>query len=174
MATVKDLTGGTGDVNPQILTVNVTQTAADTTTTDEIALPVPRFSAKKGRSLVIEILKVDAFVDDYLATGAANSVRGFLDTSGEADNATEPTTFYSGQQDLLFATAIGFQIVDRNIGRTDYTDNAGHGFLVATDSIFATVATQVTGRINIITFKILYRFKEVTLQEYIGIVQGQQ
>lgn len=63
----------------------------------------------------------------------------------------------------------------------DFTDGAGHGILIATDNIFLTIVAQGAsidgvsynfagqGRVDL-----LYRFKEITLQEYIGIVQSQQ
>lgn len=65
----------------------------------------------------------------------------------------------------------------------DLTDGAGHGVLVATDNIFLTLQTAATvvGASATITAAtgfgecaILYRFKEVGLAEYIGIVQSQQ
>lgn len=54
------------------------------------------------------------------------------------------------------------------------TDGAGHGYLVATDYIFAQVGSQNTNAAQFVDIKILYRWKNVGLQEYIGIVQGQQ
>lgn len=64
----------------------------------------------------------------------------------------------------------------------DLTDGAGHGVLIATDNIFLNVQVtnaafnNVTADAISATFNcdILYRFKEVKLQEYIGIVQSQQ
>lgn len=65
----------------------------------------------------------------------------------------------------------------------DLTDGAGHGLLVATDNIwltcYATAATADAGEnavLNVATVNadLIYRFKEVSLQEYIGIVQSQQ
>jgi hypothetical protein len=56
----------------------------------------------------------------------------------------------------------------------DLTDGAGHGILIATDSIFIAVSeTGYTGPNNI-AVKIMYRLVEVGLQEYIGLVQSQQ
>lgn len=63
----------------------------------------------------------------------------------------------------------------------DLTDGAGHGLLVATDSIWLTQYLSIaaagsigfTSSIGTIA-EIIYRFKKVTLQEYIGIVQSQQ
>lgn len=64
----------------------------------------------------------------------------------------------------------------------DLTDGAGHGILVATDNIYLSVQTSLTAyngssADEIIGFcfaDLIYRFKEVKLQEYIGIVQSQQ
>lgn len=173
MATKKELTGGTGDVNPQFLTATVTQSAADISTTLEFALPVPRFSAKSGRSLVMEILRVNYVVGDLVAPAGQISVIGFLATSESAVALSDPTIFSFFARDGLFATAVGF-----SYGSRKYTDNlndgAGHGFLVATDQLFLTAQTVATGAANVIVAKLYYRFKEVSLQEYIGIVQGQQ
>lgn len=57
--------------------------------------------------------------------------------------------------------------------RKDLTDGAGHGYLVATDSIFARLSSTLTGLTNTADVRLLYRFKEVPLAEYIGIVQSQ-
>lgn len=64
----------------------------------------------------------------------------------------------------------------------DLTDGAGHGVLVATDNVFLTlqtalssiIGTSVGGITGVAECAILYRFKEVGLAEYIGIVQSQQ
>lgn len=62
----------------------------------------------------------------------------------------------------------------------DLTDGAGHGVLIATDSIWLTGFINgavpdigTTAAVNVYA-EILYRFKKVSLQEYIGIVQSQQ
>lgn len=173
MATAKELTGGTGDVNPQILTARVVQSAADTTTTQEILLPVPRPSSRKGRSIVMEILRVKYNISDLVTPAGQIQVLGFLSTSSSATTLSDPTSFSNFSRDGLFATAVGFAYSSRRF-EDDLTDGAGHGFLVATDGIFFTLISTNTGAANISTAKIFYRFKEVSLEEYIGIVQGQQ
>jgi hypothetical protein len=55
----------------------------------------------------------------------------------------------------------------------DLTDGAGHGLLIATDNIFMTVYSTNTGVANEVGCKILYRWKNVSVEEYIGIVQSQ-
>jgi len=56
----------------------------------------------------------------------------------------------------------------------DCTDGAGHGILVATDSIFISCSQIGYTAAAPIAFKIMYRLKTVSLTEYIGIVQSQQ
>lgn len=58
----------------------------------------------------------------------------------------------------------------------DLTDGAGHGILVAVDKFYAQIhSTYVAwGGTGGIDFKFLYRFKKVSLAEYVGIVQSQQ
>lgn len=55
----------------------------------------------------------------------------------------------------------------------DLTDGAGHGILIATDQLFLQIASNSTTIANEVAFKILYRWKNVPLSEYIGIVQSQ-
>lgn len=62
---------------------------------------------------------------------------------------------------------------ENRIYRKNFSDGAGHGYLIATDSIFARLFTGGTGVANTAYIRLLYRFKEVDLAEYIGIVQSQ-
>ena len=55
----------------------------------------------------------------------------------------------------------------------DLTDGAGHGFLVASDNIYLQVSSIASGIVNSANVKILYRWKDVSVQEYVGIVQSQ-
>lgn len=56
------LTGGTGDVNPQTLILNVSQASNDTTASNVINVPFPRVPSNAVRQAVMEILKVEAMV----------------------------------------------------------------------------------------------------------------
>lgn len=174
MASTKELTGGTGDVNPQVLNLVVTQSAADTATTGEAPLPVPRgFSPKKGKALVLEVLRVNYSIANLVTPGGNVSVSATLSTTSAAVAETDPEVFSIFSVDGLFATAVGFSYFDR-VKIDNLHDGAGHGFLVATDNLFLTVSSSNTSAANRVVAKIFYRFKEVTLAEYVGIVQGQQ
>lgn len=52
------LTGGTGDINPQFITVKCKQTGTDTLTTTQVSIPIDRFHQGYQRSGVIEILAI--------------------------------------------------------------------------------------------------------------------
>jgi len=168
----ESLTGGTGDVNPQYLSFQAVQSAADTNTTITQALPIQRLPTT-GRSQIMEILRVyfelatnvevDANYGCFLTTKS-------FGTTGISSN--EPTCF------AYFASQIGLTTSGMfNVSKKyehDCTDGAGHGILVATDNIFAQVKSAGTSAANTVNIKILYRMKNVNLAEYIGIVQSQQ
>ena len=52
------LTGGSGDVNPQILRASLHQGLTDAVARSAISLPVQRLPSRSGKSLVMEITKV--------------------------------------------------------------------------------------------------------------------
>lgn len=175
MATIAQLTGGTGDVNPQLLNLTVTQAGVDVTTTLEQPLPIPRIGIKKGRSIVVEILWIQFNFADYVFVAGINtSYTALLSTSATAATVADPRTFAVQDLDLSVSAAPVSRDLYSRTWRQHFDDGAGHGFLVATDSIFLTLTTVLTAVVNAVNAKIAYRFKEVNLEEYIGIVAGQQ
>lgn len=120
------LTGGSQDVNPQWLTTSVTQSAADTTTTAQISLPIDRLHLGLGMVGVIEVLRVKFdFTNSLLVTGQQWKLLCALTTknfSTAATSSAEPTviayaTFYGA-----YVTTVGFA----NMGPYDFdcTDGA--------------------------------------------------
>lgn len=182
MSSARALTGGTRDVNPQFLSFAAAQSGADTTTTVTQAIPIQRLPIG-GRSQVMEVLKV------YLefasmpaiasATETTDSQQIYLSTASFGTTATnfqEPRVFagFFRNQRGAFTAAGTYGYVANNSVVIDLTDGSGHGFLVATDNIFAQVISANTGATQTVAVKLLYRWKNVGLGEYIGIVQGQQ
>jgi len=183
----ESLTGGTGDVNPQIYNLTIVQPIPDGTGISTFPVPVYRFPLKRDRAMVMEVLRVQWIVENLASVANANSVVGLISTSTPAGiqhltPSTEaeqfialsgPTVVDSFSLDGIFATAAGFAYTSR-IFDHDKTDSAGHGLLVATDQIFLAFASNGTGLTNRLCCKVIYRWKEVGLSEYIGIVQAQQ
>ena len=178
----ESLTGGTGDVSPQFMTFGGTQTAADTTTTVTQQVPIQRLPTGQ-RAQVMEVLKILWLPGNTAAAAsvgeASDYIQGFLSTSSFGTTATswqEPRVFGGVSLFSRFAFTAGgtYYVGLSGIVEQDLTDGAGHGVLIATDNIFLQIVSGNTGAANVIAVKILYRWKNVSLQEYIGIVQSQQ
>lgn len=174
------LTGGSKDVNPQTMIITVTQSGVDTATGQATSLPIPRLPIAKGRSLVIELLGV-TFIDISTPTiSPSNFKMPLLST-----NPTTPTTISSAAGDpraiamwprwIVFLAATAEVSYPLEMAKHfDLTDEAGHGILVATDQIYLYLLSVTTSQTNSVVARLEYRFKDVSLEEYIGIVQSQQ
>lgn len=177
------LTGGTKDVNPQWLSApSIAQSGADTTTSAEIVLPVSRI-ANATRATVIELLKV---VVQFSRLPAIAAVGESLDTETFALSTVNRTTTNAVINDssticMLDIAQRGAFTAGGSYGNTmgsviqtfDLTDGAGHGVLIGTDSVFGQIQSSGTGATNSALVKLLYRFKNVGMFEWIGMVQSQ-
>lgn len=176
------LTGGSNDVNPQEFIIVGTQTGADVTTVTQQPLPIPRLPTRPGFNLVIEILSVQMYWLNALipTAGTAQTLLVNLTTNPNALatilqhlSDTRSIARWFLQSGLLAGgTSVTFKV--ENDITFDLTDQAGHGILVATDNLFLQVASITTGQANQCVCRFQYRWKEVSLTEYIGIVQSQQ
>lgn len=176
------LTGGTGDVSPQYYTLpQNTLSAANTYTEGTIPTPIPRNRISNGKATVMEILKVYF----NLPEADANNTAGGSVISAQAQLTTRSLTAMQQNSPSVFAhcekmmrgafTAAGSYataIADPFIW--DATDGAGHGVLVATDNIYFGCFTAGFTAAQSFNARILYRMKNVSVEEYIGIVQSQQ
>lgn len=173
----ESLTGGSGDVNPQIMVVKAVQSGNDVTGATAQAMPIPRLPTRKGKSLVIELLQIEFVIPTQPTLTATNVTMMVLST-----NPTTPTTTIAAAEDpRTLALWINWTAIAAagtiNLDRSrvlDTTDDAGHGLLIATDQIYLYMLSGFTGIANTGIARLLYRFKEVSLEEYIGIVQSQQ
>lgn len=175
------LTGGSGDVNPQWLKVTFDMTGADAATTEQILLPVPKIP-QSGRSTIIEVLKVHWTPIRDTTSSAVEVVERFLgklstksfgtavisEAEGTLIDAIDVTDRGAFTAAGTYHSALSFPIVH------DLTDGDGHGVLVATDSLFVQADTAGYSLTGSLTVWILYRFKNVGVMEYVGIVQSQQ
>lgn len=165
------LTGGTRDVNPQFMSGYIVQSGADATTTQEYQIPVQRLP-DNGRAQVMEVLKV--FVQYPPPTEVDSSTHCVFGTRNYATadvQLNEPSLFAAFGQLFRITTTGAIQI--RAYDMWDCTDGDGHGVLVATDKIFVQVKSAAETAARTYYWKILYRWKDIPLAEYIGIVQSQ-
>jgi len=175
------LTGGTGDVSPQYFVSTILMSAANTFTQAESGLPQIRIPTRKGKSIVMELLSADIVhpaLDTQPAAGGTTAASYWqIGTISEAaiDTANPRVIHMNAKQWRGAFTAAGtFESVTDLTVNVPFHDGAGHGILVATDSIFIGVNTANYTAAQTFYARIHYRFKEVSLEEYIGIVQSQQ
>ncbi len=179
------VTGGTGDIKPQQLTLSTgIAGAADDYVVNRVALPVPRFGTMKTKATIFEILAVDWYLAiENVGDGSAQEW-GFLTTSTarvDAETSTlasavvdvaDPKTFaFVLQSRFTISTGAGTEQMPIHINMTD--DN-GNGFLVATDQLFIVGGGVANGAAGSFVAKVYYRLTNVGIQEYVGIVQSQQ
>lgn len=181
------VTGGTGDIKPQNLTVTTGVAGAiDDYVFASIALPVPRFGGSKNKATIFEFLWVDWYIGtEDLAdiTGGVAQYWAWLSTAPTRAGG-ETSTLSSLGADLTDPRAFAPSLWGRSLvtsgawtvgfpRRVDMTDSNGNGFLVATDRLVITCGS-VSGALPIsATAKIAYRLVDVGIEEYVGIVQSQ-
>ena len=186
MANKRQLTGGTDDVNPQYLSSGTFTSAADTVTSVFIPTPIARVGPQSGGSAtVMEVLKIFVNMPDLTSGQIVAAMTRFkaqiaFCTSDPGTNLVglgNPKVFALFQNQMISsftAGGTGIESIREDPRVWDFTDNAGHGVLIATDNIYVQVDTSDYGAVGDFQWKILYRFKKVALAEYIGIVQSQQ
>jgi hypothetical protein len=176
------LTGGSHDVNPQWLTFNAaTQSAANTFVETSINVPITRFPQGKGKSLVLELLKVQFVIPELdnnsVAGGQVSQAEVQLSPQSQTaialSNPVNIAQFLRSWRGAFTAAGTYSSAIDNTVTQ-DLTDGAGHGILVASDTLFLDANTILFTNAATFACRVLYRFKTVTLEEYIGIVQSQQ
>lgn len=169
------LTGGTMDVKPELLSFLVSESAADTTTSLTVALPVLRNFAPAGgqRAQIVEILKVFAVWSSMAEVDStATLLIGTKSKGTTTGTAADPDVFAVFAKQIAITTS-GTYAISR-VECFDCTDGNGNGILVATDNIYAQISSASTGASVSASVKVLYRIYGASVMEYVGIVQGQQ
>jgi hypothetical protein len=179
--------GGTGDVNPQWFNM---ATVAATAGYLDVGTTLPRERLPYGnKSQVMEVLKVQFLLPTtktfVLTAATAATLTAYLTTSSfqttEPNGAAMTGKVVAKKRVDFYSTAAApaqsgyaepsFEAI------IDLSDGAGNGVLIATDQVYVgTIQTGATNPLNggNIGCRLFYRWKNVGLSEYIGIVQSQQ
>jgi hypothetical protein len=159
------------DKNPQFMGTRVVESAANTFTDTEFRLPLPRLGTTR---IVMEILKVFAKLETLPEMAAGDAVEygisfRAMTTMPDLDDGDVLCIFR--QEDHLNTSgeiSYVYPFVQ------DLTGGDGNGVLVATDSLQAFIQGTSQSAALTASFKILYRFRRASADDYIGIVQSQQ
>lgn len=164
----------TKDTYPEVLVIQATNTASATAwaaATGEF--PIINVGIGGGTSStarVVEILKVIFTMSGYGGTGGYSAV--LLSGFNLANKTTTDKTIaqsFADQRTLTYATP-HYTWPQQEI---DMTDDKGHGVLYPATSIFLNLIGQAAV-VGTCTCQILYRFRTVGLNEYLGIVNQYQ
>lgn len=158
------------DINPQFLNIHVNESAANTWTTQEASTPVFK-QISKDTALVMEILKIyfhQVNVGEQGANDQHNMVICDRDLASypDPDNAAV-IAWYRQSSHVATSGAHSIEFPKE----VDLTDGNGNGVLYGRQKIYLGIkgnsqASALEGGV-----KILYRLKEVSASELIGIIQ---
>lgn len=166
--------GRFADINPQLMTLPyVLETAANTYTEGKVSTPVAVVS--NGKMLAMEILRIWVHLStpDTIAGAGTSTLVTFhiarrtktaiaywydADVIGHAERMVENTA------------AEGYGHPDRQTIVYDFTDGAGNGLLYAAKELFVGIKGTSNTNQKAVQGKILYRLKEVDVQEYVGLL----
>jgi hypothetical protein len=163
------------DINPQFISDWVTMSGINTYTSKTINLPVnPGATITKGKVRVMEFLKVYIdFTFDTLVQNGYILVQLTYKEQAAALTALDVQKWIvkmGRKMQVLGAAAAIFAEVPF---MADLTDGNGNGILIGQQQIFLGVMTGGQAAAQSCAIKVLYRFKDVPVEEYIGMVQGQ-
>lgn len=185
--TKSQLTGGSGDVNPQYMVSSIEVKGLNGIV--GTPLPIPRLQQQNGKQLVMEFLQIDfCFSSPIPATITSTALDIVMAITTNPNQQPLQSRLFQDPRVIALSSKMLFWAISptaptdylvpfglNRIDSVDLTDNAGHGILVATDTIYFTaiLANAFPATIEL-DARIMYRFKEVGLAEYVGIVQSQQ
>jgi len=179
------LTGGTGDVKPQVLTLSTpNQTGTDRYISQQVILPVPRLGLSDKKASVLEILSLDYYLQLGDFTDTSSTGFAYLSSSqhrADGDGSTEVTmTADIANPRIMFPAVLGRSFLTSGMTgfelpiHVDCTDGNGNGIIIATDTIFITYGAFSSTIVSKAVCKMKYRLINVGVIEYVGLLQSQQ
>lgn len=175
-----ELTGGTGDVNPQWFSFVVLQTGNDAETTNTVDLPISPGQVSRGnKAVVIELLRVQFIwsLDPTQSPSIPQRWAALLGTRapvGALSASQSATDHIITDQFATIQAGAGSTVLGRQASLMyDLTDGVGHGLIIASKSVAGHISTFNTGIANRVVIRMLYRYKEVGLTEFLTMSQFQ-
>ena len=159
---------------PNFLTGTVTESGADTFTTAQVFTPIPRLKTAGNKATVMELLFLETDITTTLNAAGESVVAQFsigaIPTAGLAFN--DPRLFAQRQNTMLMLTT-GATLLN-NPERYEFQSRDGFGYLLASDSFNVSIDGVSTGVANILQWRLYYRFVDIPLAEFVGLVQSTQ
>lgn len=166
------------DKAPNYFTISSLQTGNDTTTVTTVNLPNASIPTQ-GSVTIIELIKINlSQMTAWTTIDVGDGWTVGLDTSTPTTTSTTTACahpsclwFYTVKPGSTMTSAVGGGFFESKL--FDLTDGDGHGLLVATDVLNFFNMSTATGIANQWVAKVWYKWRRVTIEEYVGIVQSQ-
>lgn len=144
-------------------------------TTVQIFTPIPRLKTIGNKATVMELLWVD-MVPTVIDLAAINDSINFQMTIGTTQSAL------LGWEDTRVIMDFSLEVQGTTSGftktifpwRYDFQTQDGFGYLLASDSFRVSGNSNGMAAASIFAWKMYYRFVDIPLSEFIGIVQSTQ
>ncbi len=170
------------DIFPNFLTGTLTQSAADLFTTVLVNTPIPRIQTTRSgqRATVMELLWIE-FLFPNIKMEAPNTALMGIFTIGTTPTVVlpynNPRVFAEVRLDahVITAGADGrATMFTRQPWIFQMQSKDGHGYLLAAESFHVSIFSTATAQVNILEWRMYYRFIDIPLSEFIGLVQSTQ
>lgn len=153
-------------------------------TTLTFTTPIPRLQSTGNRATVMELLWLDT--DSQMIMTFPFDIYSWVFYTGppivtfaefenlKLDNTrviATNTKFGNGSEVIVSTSTMD---IENSHFRWDFEDNQGFGYLFASDKFNVALGQDGLGLHPIFTFRLWYRFVEIPLSEFIGLVQTQQ
>lgn len=164
------------DYFPNYMSWSITQTGNDDFTTDKIFTPIPRSQQMTGnKAIVMELLWMEVDFHNMKLNAADEELFSAISTGGvptKIPTINEGNCISYLSRELCFTTSGAAMAVKPAIHNMQTND--GYGVLLGTDAFHASVDSLNTGIANQFHFRLYYRFVQIPITEFIGLVQSQQ
>lgn len=167
----------TKDDFPNFLSGAVTVAPSNSYTTVQIFTPIPRLKVVGNKATVMELLYVDIAMVGQSGTvgGSTAQFQMYIGTPQTALLGWEDPRIFMNMSRTLegtVGTGGGLSNVDWPF-RYQFQTNDGFGYLLASDAFHIAGDCALLGTPRF-SFKLFYRFVDIPLAEFIGIVQSTQ
>lgn len=169
---------GRVDVFPNFLTGTIQQTGDDDFTTVLVNTPIPRIQTSRGgqRATVMELLWVELMFPqiDMKAAPAVSYIFQMVIGTVPVGIITFNNPRVIMMKRLDTHTVVEGGAITEQPLVYDMQSKDGHGYLLAAESFHVSIFTVLSGVTNTAEWRMYYRFIDIPLSEFIGLVQSTQ
>lgn len=168
---ILSLTGGTGDVNPNYLGMDVLLSAANTYTQASTAVPQLPAVVGQNSAIVMEIIWVEFDFGGFEhVNGNTEEVEIQVTNRSVAGALGQSHPGLIAKQNLSGGFLVEGGSIYPTVYKMDISDGAGHGYLFAGQTIYISATSFGLVAAATAYARVCYRFKRVSIQEYVGMM----